>query len=741
MNKNKRNLLSIFIILICMLSICNSVFAYTTKRTGNSYISDAMRYVAPNNLTDIQIDSVFAERSGNNCAITVSFTKNIPTMSSGNRKLYPHFLISIPQSDKSKYPNTMDAFVKSDDSAIERTATSNGMFLSKLIYGKQKYVINAPMNFCNNNSGKIDLYVFIPNNWGFGAWDNVKYYDGERIGAFDLKSDSSYLGAVDLRPSYGALKARYFYNLDYAYDVPVQNNQEQSVPKEQTNVTASVKNESKQVKAKAECDASFVSVSGYPYKYKCNEDRTRYIVCINGKIENDYKFRANSPLKAVLCPESQTEKTTTKVTQQSTPQKTLAIELGGYIPEISFSLDNTTWYKVNKIDSPNAFVLESKAQNKTISIDLSMLNTGTVYAIITTADKKTDLDSKLKEIYQTATFTGYVKDTPSNPFTINNVNMPAKVEYTLDDSKHIKLKIAKESQLENIVLVFMQKSTDHTKVTIVYTNLYDLNSKSQSLFNLCQINKKIVNFYCTGYDCKSNASCLPSGRWDFDSKILEGLTPKAVTTTPEPQATLEKGADGCYSSNPATLAKIRQEGGIGITKPYFNGKRTMNSIVLPNTDSGTDDDPSLTVEQIREIFNRKGTNIPQKVKDASPSFYNLGLIYNIDPVFVLSIFKAEKSLFNLNSGSITEAIVAKNDVGGVSVCRCGGVKAGTYCSYPTLEQGIEAVYLNLSKGTTYNPNIYRNKSFSSVARTWSGKDSYVTAMAGYLADNYRWAGK
>lgn len=539
---SKRNLLSIFIILICVFSICNSVFAYTTKTTENSYISDAMRYVEPNNLIDIQIDSVSAEMSDSTCAITVLFTEKIPQWHAGNRKFYPHFLISIPYPDKSKYPNTMNIFVKSDTEAIERTATINGVFLSKLIYGKQKYVINAPMDICNNKSGVIDLYVFIPNNRWIGRWNNVIYYDGGvRIREFDLKSESSYLDVVDLKPSYGAIKARYFYNVDYAYGVPVQNNQKQSVPKEQTNVTASVKDESKQVtapvkdeskqvKAKAECDASFVSVSGYPYKYKCNEDGTRYIVCIDDKIEGDHEFKANSQLKAVLCPEPQTEKTTTKVTQQSMPQKTLAIELGGYIPEISFSLDNTTWYMVNKIDSPNAFVLESTAQNKTISIDLSMLNTGTVYAIITTADKKTDIDSELKEIYQTATFTSYIKDTPSNPFTINNINMPAKVEYTLDDSKHIKLKIAKESQLENIVLVFMQKSTDNTKVTIVYTNLYDLNSKSQSLFNLCQINKKIVNFYCTGYDCKSNASCLPSGRWDFDSKILEGLSPETMGT-------------------------------------------------------------------------------------------------------------------------------------------------------------------------------------------------------------------
>jgi len=253
---------------------------------------------------------------------------------------------------------------------------------------------------------------------------------------------------------------------------------------------------------------------------------------------------------------------------------------------------------------------------------------------------------------------------------------------------------------------------------------------------------------------------MKTNRWDFDPKILEGLAPKVVDTpapvvpntpvitpTPEPtisepeNVTLQKGADGCYTSNSTTLAKIRQENGIGITKQQFSGKRTMSSIVLPTSNTGTDDDPSVTVAQIRTAFNRTGTNIPQKVKDASPAFYNLGLLYDIDPVFILAFFKAERSMFNQGSPSITQTMINNNDISGVSYCRCGGVDTGNYCRYPTLEQGIEATYLNLTRGTTYSPNLYRNKSFSAVSKSWNGNDSYVTAMTGYLADTYTWAGK
>lgn len=468
-------------------------------------------------------------------------------------------------------------------------------------------------------------------------------------------------------------------------------------------------------------------------------------------IPTDIKVEINEAMidrfKNDICPDTNKNKTST----------VLNIENNSNLSDINFSLNNTNWYIVNKIDNPESYILGNKTQDKNLSINLDSFNEGPIYAIISTANKKTEIETELKQIYQTGAFTNYVRQTGTNQFKIDATFTGfSKLEYSLDNnSKNLKINIKRENTLENIVLIFMQKSTD--KVNLVYTNLYSLDNKSQSLFNYCMVNRNIVNFYCKGHNCSSNASCLSSGRWDFDPKIFEGLTPRAVEPTapvvpiapvitqqptpPVENVTLQKGADGCYTSNPTTLAKIRQENGIGITKQQFSGKRTMSSIVLPTTNTGTDDDPSLTIAQIRTAFNRSGTNIPQKVKDASPAFYNLGLLYDIDPVFILAFFKAERSMFNQNSPSITQTMINNNDISGVSYCRCGGVDTGNYCSYPTLEQGIEATYLNLTRGTTYSPNLYRNKSFSAVSKSWNGKDSYVTSMTGYLADTYTWAGK
>ncbi len=444
------------------------------------------------------------------------------------------------------------------------------------------------------------------------------------------------------------------------------------------------------------------------------------------------------------------------------------------IPDISYSTTTATQYKARKVNDQEAYLIDYRNNKKEISVNLSSLNyTRPVYAILATPDQSDKIYGYLANIKSTGEFKDYTLQTN---FTVNSNTLatsPAAMKYTMGSDKTFKFSIAPNVN-DKFVLIFMQLSDDGSLINLTYTNLYNLDYNAQSIYQLCEINRNIVNFYCKGYDCKVPGSCID--RWDFDPSKLDGVsgipvdaipvaptspkppletppatpkppleTPPATPTPPVSQdTTLAKGADGCYTTNPETLAKIRQEGGIGINKQQFAGKRTKSSIVFPGTSNGTDDDPSLTVDQIKNVFNRPSLNIPQKVKDASPAFYNLGLLYNVDPVYSLAFFRAEKSLYNQNSGSVTQTLISHNDISGVTrVCRCGGKKVvgSKYCSYPTLEQGIEAFYLNLDKGTTNSPNIYKNKSFAQVAKTWNGHDSYVTSITRYLADTYVWAGK
>lgn len=291
----------------------------------------------------------------------------------------------------------------------------------------------------------------------------------------------------------------------------------------------------------AECPAEYsMTFELYPnQKFKCVVEGTipRYQSCsvTNGvvTISNVLSFENNSDqFRLSICSSIvQENQPNSNTVASNTPQNTLEILNNSNLSDINFSLNNTNWYLVNKIDNPESYILGNKTQDKNLSINLDSFNEGPIYAIISTANKKTEIETELKQIYQTGAFTNYVRQTGTNQFKIDATFTGfSKLEYSLDNnSKNLKINIKRENTLENIVLIFMQKSTD--KVNLVYTNLYSLDNKSQSLFNYCMVNRNIVNFYCKGHNCSSNASCLSSGRWDFDPKIFEGLTPRAVETT------------------------------------------------------------------------------------------------------------------------------------------------------------------------------------------------------------------
>jgi hypothetical protein len=787
----------------------NTVFAteYITKRTDNKLLDTAYDVAKNNNITDIKIQSVsVVKKSGNSCLVTVSFMDKIPKYEKSNYKFYPHFLISISKKDTERYiyPETMDKFVK-DKSSEERIATILGMFLSKLPYGKKEYQIDVlSENICN--SEKIDVYVFVPNEQGWNKWDNVYYHTGD-IGFYsaDLKDEKSKLHNVRTSGSDSANPIKYFFNVDYAYGVPVTTG---------SSVEPSCKSLNDQLGNKG---YKFVPSTENWFDARLYNDNPVYVcvsclpsnpqkqfVVYNPKNKADFEVydwknfnSENYPAdliskfkKAVGCfdttntpplnetpsaPSDVGSDTTEEQVEPVAPQQVnLDFTVYSSIPDISYSTTTATQYKARKVNDQEAYLIDYRNNKKEISVNLSSLNyTRPVYAILATPDQSDKIYGYLANIKSTGEFKDYTLQTN---FTVNSNTLatsPAAMKYTMGSDKTFKFSIAPNVN-DKFVLIFMQLSDDGSLINLTYTNLYNLDYNAQSIYQLCEINRNIVNFYCKGYDCKVPGSCID--RWDFDPSKLDGVsgipvdaipvaptspkppletppatpkppleTPPATPTPPVSQdTTLAKGADGCYTTNPETLAKIRQEGGIGINKQQFAGKRTKSSIVFPGTSNGTDDDPSLTVDQIKNVFNRPSLNIPQKVKDASPAFYNLGLLYNVDPVYSLAFFRAEKSLYNQNSGSVTQTLISHNDISGVTrVCRCGGKKVvgSKYCSYPTLEQGIEAFYLNLDKGTTNSPNIYKNKSFAQVAKTWNGHDSYVTSITRYLADTYVWAGK
>lgn len=786
---NKKNLISIFIILICVLFISNDVFAENPGQKGeipteaktlkgdrpDLKITDviAVKYPSPK---DITLKNITKEYCGE---ITVK-----TNIKSSNDAWAIGIVISAPLERKSYYPEYMDELYRSNSTVGKGvfSVKKNSYYYSPGSETNEfKSYIYSSSELCKYNS--LDVYVFKPYLTALGNQDQVQVYYTQiingnqitnlskgKVRSYDLKDSAGYLYHKNEYLDGITREPVYFYNIDYAYDVPFV--KEEVEKKEVKSKTSSTSKEST-----IPCDDSFISVPGYPYNYKCSDDHKKYQVCINGVIDSEHVFSKNSKLKAILCkgepivsapvipslPSEQSSLTS----EQST---VLTIENEGYVSDVKF-LYNSDWKDVTLIDYPNAYVFENKLQDSKIKINLDSFKEDKVYAIISTSSQKEKIETALKEIYQTGTFSNYTEQTENNPFVIDNkFSGFSKLKY---NSNNIILEIKKENTTEDIIFIFMQK-TKEDKISLLYTNFYALDQKSQSLFYFCLINKNIVDFYCKGHSCNLDISCLGSKRWDFNPNIFENITftkvktsetvpteststepvtPSTTPTTPTPDTqqttvSLEKGADGCYTTNPSTLAKIKQENGIGITKQIFSGKRNANSIVFPTNNTGTDDDPSLTIAQIRAVFNRSSLDIPQKVKDASPAFYNLGLLYNIDPVYSLAFFRIEKSLFNQNSGSITSSIISKNDISGVSVCRCGGTKSGVYCSYPTLEQGIEAFYLNLVSGTNSAPNFYKDEKFQSVAIKWNRGNitsqegiTYSNQIITFLSDIYNWAGK
>lgn len=175
---------------------------------------------------------------------------------------------------------------------------------------------------------------------------------------------------------------------------------------------------------------------------------------------------------------------------------------------------------------------------------------------------------------------------------------------------------------------------------------------------------------------------------------------------------------GCLTSDPEYLKLLRTKNYNLVDKE--NTKRTASSIVVTSK-------PSISYADLSTKIlakNSTGYAPDPKVTVAIPTLYNLCALYNIDPIFVLTLFKSEKSMYNMNSGNYNKGALSKsNNPSGIKAtggCVCGGKNDGYgFCSYPTLDAGFEATLINLTK-------IYKNlklstgsKSNVGVAEKWN----------------------
>ncbi|HOZ35822.1 MAG TPA: hypothetical protein PLK55_02465, partial [archaeon] len=199
------------------------------------------------------------------------------------------------------------------------------------------------------------------------------------------------------------------------------------------------------------------------------------------------------------------------------------------IPDVKYSTTNT-WYNARKINDPEAYLIDYRNDKKSISVNLSSFNyTKPLYAIIATPDHSDKIYGYLANVKSTGDFKDYTLQSnfriSSNTLTTN----PAAMEYTLGPDKTFKFSIDPKIN-DKFVLIFMQLSDAGSLINLAYTNLYHLDYNAQSIYQLCEINRNIINFYCKGYDCKVPGSCID--RWDFNASKLEGIQGIPVDAIP-----------------------------------------------------------------------------------------------------------------------------------------------------------------------------------------------------------------
>ena len=214
--------------------------------------------------------------------------------------------------------------------------------------------------------------------------------------------------------------------------------------------------------------------------------------------------------------------------------------------------------------------------------------------------------------------------------------------------------------------------------------------------------------------------------------------------------TLEKAANGCYTSNTASIAILRGED-IGKTKTYFTQRRTASSIPYNSDPNNTNTNPSLTIAQINTILsNRTNYEPPSELQGMGAIFYNLGVLYDIDPIYALAFFSQEYSMYNQVVGTFKKnnsgynGYVSRANIAGISNgtgCLCGQRNTdGSYCKYNSIAEGIEGFYRYLKEQNS--GSLYRNKTVTQVAGIWNTVNpNYGTELTSKINTLYSIVGK
>lgn len=200
---------------------------------------------------------------------------------------------------------------------------------------------------------------------------------------------------------------------------------------------------------------------------------------------------------------------------------------------------------------------------------------------------------------------------------------------------------------------------------------------------------------------------------------------------------LEKGIDNCYTTNANTLAKLRS-GNLNLELKIQRVRRTKDSIVVPSYSSVSLSDIYKIAKEVPNEY--KADN---KFITAIPSLYNLCAIYKVDPIFVLAIFKDEKSMYNMRSGNYENGKLTRtNNPTGIRAyggCACGGTRnRSNYCVYPTLDAGFEATLKNLNKNYNRMQLYTGSKKNKGVVEKWNpdGFPNYGKRILKFTNDLY-----
>lgn len=492
---SKKIILSIFIIFIVML-MATSVFAAYSTEKGNR-----PDYCNTEDMTDLHITSISAvkytkEQNKDYCAVVTVGTNYYNYTDSKEWALGVIVVGDSADGFRTKYGTLMQKLYVDGSNNLKASGCfnisnydssfGNGILCSptKANISTNAFSFKHGDKFCN--ATKFDVYVFKPWKVGFKFQNNAYI-----CGVGTDKKDSRNLGASSSKlwsVKKSVFNQTYFYNIDYAYGVPVTSFKVQIDIKDTKEVNREVVQEDHE-------------------KPKENEKE---------KIESS---------------------TTT----------TLSYNLLPRISELKYKLEGaSTEYSARKINNSDVFLVDYKDKDKNFNITLpSQFSQEELNVIVINSNNDNpDAINEIKNILNTGELKDYA-ETSLFDLSKSTASDIHKMSYILGSDKKFNFQASKNNNSSTTQFVFMQKSGNTLYVTSAA--LYILSHQEQSQYQLCEINKNILKFYCNGYNCNlSNISCLPSGLAPSGTTgtidgLLDGL--EEITSEPKEGEVSPSGAD------------------------------------------------------------------------------------------------------------------------------------------------------------------------------------------------------